>query len=148
MRTLTAEVNECSFVVGALVCRRRGAREGGVSAATRPSTEPRRGQRASQLSGKSDICCFTGFSALRRDACRVITGPVIRVEPPRRVCFMGDFKGSSADFNIPFHCLSSSKFPPGALRGFSHSADNSRNACKEAFPTLLLVNYNLYSYYK
>lgn len=27
MRALTAEVNECSFVVGALVCRRRGARE-------------------------------------------------------------------------------------------------------------------------
>lgn len=29
MHTLTAEVNECSFVVGTLVCRRRGAREAG-----------------------------------------------------------------------------------------------------------------------
>lgn len=84
------------------------------------------------------------------DGCvSVITNPVIRAKPSRWRFLCEILKEPVPTVTFLFHCLSSSKFPPGALRGFSHSADDSRNACKEEpSSTVWLVNYNLYSYYK
>lgn len=127
---LAVEVNDCSFVASGAVGLVKPGRwsqcscwaQQGASARP-PSPEAKRKKQIFVV-----LCAFLlrwarflqdVWFVTKTDACQLFPLRGSECLHTGFLIIFRDFQGTSADFNIPLRCLSSSKFSPGAFKGFS-----------------------------